>query len=270
MDEVEKELEKAKNTGTLFDCIIAISNAFCYLKKYLVEKYQNNNSINNNSITYKYYQTFVKKGQRCNGELVIQANTIITYENVNNLANFIKNNKQSKFRAFFRQSRISKIEKPLQGAINNLDELKKSLYEVIDSQKIKCKEIYMVDAINNISKIEKPLQDVIKHLVELESLFNKAINDKDINRNNIFNSSKNKVQKTKNTLTNSMTCLTELKELFTAKIDKKNDQVLEIPIQVIEHFYKLDENQKERLKCFLSSNAYFQYGNKNSIYNVFN
>ena len=158
----------------------------------------------------------------------------------------------------------------MQGAINNLDELKKSLYEVIDSQKIKCKEIYMVDAINNISKIEKPLQDVIKHLVELESLFNKAINDKDINRNNIFNSSKNKVQKTKNTLTNSMTCLTELKELFTAKIDKKNDQVLEIPIQVIEHFYKLDENQKERLKCFLSSNAYFQYGNKNSIYNVFN
>ena len=68
-----------------------------------------------------------------------------------------------------------------------------------------------------------------------------------------------------------MEYLIKLKQLFTTKIDKKNDQVLEIPIQVIEHFYKLDENQKERLKHFLLSNAFFDNKDlKNSFYNLKN
>ena len=184
MDKVKNALEQAKSEKDLSSCITYISEAFNLLKKYLENEYDQNASTNDESITYKCYQKFVKQGFN---EESIDGKMIITNEDVDNLANFIKGNKQSKFRAFFKQSRISKIEKPLQDVMENLEKFKQSLYEVI---------------------------------------------------------SKGVLQ---------------------------SDKRLEYPIQVIEHFYKLDENQKERLKHFLLLNAFFDNKDlKNSFYNLKN
>ncbi|MBR0183817.1 MAG: hypothetical protein IJQ10_01445 [Clostridia bacterium] len=117
--------QKGKECGKSIIKIISnsINNAFYYLELYLDEQFKTKPK-NEDSITYKYYLQFKKNISTFKSKIEFLEGSWYKKEALDNLINFAKENKQGKFGAFFKKSRICKIAEIAESVSKNLEDLK--------------------------------------------------------------------------------------------------------------------------------------------------